>query len=85
MQEKPNTTTYRVRAPLVASTDGQDGRARFVALPRGSLIVAPGELGPLGLVDVECEGKKLSVFSRDIHERAVKIEEPKSSFDRESG
>jgi len=74
MQEKP--ATYRVRAPLVASTHRKDGRTRFVALPRGSLLLAPGKLGPLGLVDVECEGRKLSVFSRDIHERAVKIDEP---------
>jgi hypothetical protein len=83
MPEK--AATYRVRMPLVASTHRHDGPARFVALPRGSLIVAPGEFGPLGLVEVECEGRKLSVFSRDIRERAVKIEEPKSSLDRESG
>jgi len=78
MQEKPKTT-YRVRAPLVASIHGRDGRGRFVAVPRGSVIVAPGELGQLGLVDVEYEGRMLSVFSRDIHERAVKIDQAKSS------
>jgi len=82
MQEK--SATYRVRSPFIASTHGHDGRARFVAVPRGSLIVAPGELAPLGLVDVECDGKKLSVYSRDIHERAVKIDESKCSLEREA-
>jgi len=74
MQEQPETTAYRVRTPLVASARGKDGRARFIAIPRGAVIVAPGRLGPLGLVDVECDGITLSVFSRDIRERAVKID-----------
>lgn len=74
MPKKPATTAYRVHTPLVASTYGDDGRVRFVAIPRGSVIVTTGEPGPLGLVDGECDGKPISVFSRDIHERAVKIE-----------
>jgi hypothetical protein len=77
MQEQPDTSAYRVRAPLVACARGEDGRARFIAIPRGAVIVAPGRLGPLGLVDVECDGIKLSVFSRDIRERAVKIDDSK--------
>ena len=77
MQEQSVTTAYRVRAPLVASARGDDGRARFIAIPRGAVIVAPGQLGPLGLVDVECDGVKLSVFSRDIRERAVRIDDSK--------
>jgi hypothetical protein len=78
MQEKP--AIYRVRAPLVASIQESDGRARFVAIPRGSMLVAPGPLGPLGLVEVECDGKKLSVFSRDIHERAERVDDAKQAI-----
>ena len=77
MREKPNTITYRVNSPLVASVSAQDGRARFLAIPSGSVIVAPLELDPLGLVDVECEGKTLSVFTRDIRERAERIDSAK--------
>lgn len=76
MQQKPNpnTTEYRVSAPLVASTQDGDGRARFIAIPRGSVIVAPGNLEPLGIVEVEYEGRMISVFTRDIHERAIRVE-----------
>jgi hypothetical protein len=74
MREKPSTITYRVSSPLVASVCAEDRRARFVTIPSGSVIVAPLELEPLGLVDVECDGKMLSVFSRDIRERAERID-----------
>lgn len=77
MREKPNTITYRVNSPLVASVSAQNGRARFVAIPSGSVIVAPLEFDPLGLVDVECDGKMLSVFSRDIRERTERIDHAK--------
>jgi len=73
MREKTNTITYLVNSPLLASF-AQDGRARLVAIPSGSVIVAPIELDPLGLVDVECEGKTFSVFTRDIRERAERID-----------
>ena len=80
MREKSNTIIYRVNSPLVASVSAQDGRGGLVAIPSGSVIVAPLELDPLGLVDVECEGKTLSVFSRDIRERAERIDSAKQGL-----
>jgi len=38
MQEETKPTPYRVHTPLVALTHENDGRTRFVAIPRGSLF-----------------------------------------------
>lgn len=54
-----------------ARQDG--GRAQFIAIPRGSVVVVAGNAGPLGLVDVDYNGKKLAVYRRDIEERAQKM------------
>ena len=77
MRENTNTIIYRVNSLLIASVSTQDGRGGLVAIPSGSVIVAPLELDLLGLVDVECDGKTLSVFSRDIRERAERIDDAK--------
>jgi hypothetical protein len=74
MEQESKATAYRVHAPLVALTNENDGRTRFVAIPRGTLILVFGKLGSIGLVDVECEGERLSVFSRDIEQRTYEIE-----------
>jgi hypothetical protein len=73
MQEESKTTPYRVHTPLVAFTNENDGRTEFVAIPRGSIMVVLRKLGSTCLVDVECDGKRLSVFSRDIEQCTDKI------------
>ena len=73
MQENANTTAYTVHTPLVAQTRDQDGRIRFVAIPRGSVLTVSGDSLDIGLLDVDCNGRKLSVFSRDIQERAHRL------------
>lgn len=73
MQEDPKTRVYRVHTPLVAQTRQDDGRAEFIAIPRGSVMLVSGNLSFLGLVDIECQGKRLPVCRRDIEERAEKM------------
>ncbi len=50
-----------------------DGRSRFVAIPRGSVMLVLGMPQLRGLVDIEYDGQRLAVFSRDIEERAHKL------------
>ncbi|HLG98249.1 MAG TPA: hypothetical protein VKX49_18180 [Bryobacteraceae bacterium] len=76
MQEQSTTTVYRVHTPLVAQEKEGDGHLRFVAIPRGSMMYVPGKLESFGFVDVQCDGKTLAVFSRDIRERAEKVDNP---------
>ena len=73
MPDEPTTSVYRVHTPLVAQSVQTDGRARFVAIPRGSIILVSGILGSGGLIDVQCDGARLAVFRRDIEERAEKL------------
>ena len=73
MPEDPKTSVYRVHTPLVAQTLQSDGRARFVAIPRGSIMHVFGALESGSLVDVRCDGVQLAVFQRDIEERAEKL------------
>ena len=72
MQDDPKTSVYRVQTPLVAQAHQDDGRSEFIAIPRGSVMLVSGNLGSLGLVDVEYRGKRLAVYRRDIEERADK-------------
>ena len=73
MPEGSKTSVYRVHTPLMAQARQDDGRSRFIAIPRGSVVVVAGNAGPLGLVDVEYKGKRLAVYHRDIEERAQKM------------
>jgi len=73
MQEDPKTSVYRVHTPLMAQARQDDGGARFIAIPRGSVVLVDGNVGSLGLVDVEYKGKRLAVYRRDIEERAEKM------------
>lgn len=73
MQDDPKTSVYRVHTPLMAQARQDGGRAQFIAIPRGSVVVVAGNAGPLGLVEVDYNGKKLSVYRRDIEERAQKM------------
>jgi len=73
MEEQSKATACRVHTPLVALTN-ENGRTRFVAIPRGSLIVVFGKLGSIGLVDVDFEGKRRSVFIRDIDQHTHEME-----------
>ncbi|HTS48083.1 MAG TPA: hypothetical protein VMH05_09065 [Bryobacteraceae bacterium] len=59
----------------MAQAQHGDGRAQFIAIPRGSVVLVAGNAGPLGLVDVEYKGKRLAVYRRDIEERAQKVED----------
>lgn len=76
MHAQPGTNTYRVHTPLVAQEEEGNGHVRFVAVPRGSLMRVSGRVESFGFVDVQWNGKKLSVFSRDIQERAERVENP---------
>ena len=73
MQEGTKTSAYRVHTPLVAQARQDDGRAEFIAIPRGSVMLVSGSEGSLSLVDVEYKGKRLAVYRRDIEERADKM------------
>lgn len=73
MQEDLKTSVYRVHTPLMAQAHQDDGRAQFIAIPRGSVVLVAGNAGHLGLVDVEYKGKTLAVYRRDIEERAEKV------------
>jgi hypothetical protein len=75
VQEGPKTSVYRVHTPLVTQARQDGGRTEFMAIPRGSLMLVSGDLGSLGLVDVEYKGKRLAVYRRDIEERAEKMAE----------
>jgi hypothetical protein len=72
MQGNPKTGVYRVHTPLVAQRQ-TDGRAEYMAIPRGSMMLVPDEEGDFDLVDVEYEGKTLAVYRRDIDERAQRM------------
>ena len=72
MPGDPKTGFYRVHTPLVAQRQ-TDGRAEYVAIPRGSMMLVPEKEGDLGLVDVEYEGRTLAVYRRDIDERADRV------------
>ena len=74
MQTNPKTGVYRVHTPLVAQRQN-DGRAEYVAIPRGSMMLVPDKQPEFGLVDVEYEGKMLVVYRRDIEERADRMPE----------
>ena len=73
MPEETNTGVYRVHTPLMGQARQDDGRAEFIAIPRGSVVLVDGNAGALGLVDVEYKGKRLAVYRRDIEERAEKV------------
>ena len=68
--QQESKTVYRVRAPLLAMQDGGRGSTRFMTLPVGAMIKVLGAAEPFHLVEVECEGELLTVFHRDIEERA---------------
>jgi len=57
----------------MAQARQDDGGARFIAIPRGSVVLVDGNVGSLGLVDVQYKGKRLAVYRRDIEERAEKM------------
>ena len=72
MQTNPKTGVYRVHTPLVAQRQ-KDGRAEYVAIPRGSMMLVPDKQTQFGLVDVEFDGRTLAVYRRDIEERADRM------------
>jgi len=73
MSDKPNPKPYRVHATLTALKAARDGHSRFVTIPRGSVIAIQGTRKEFSLVEVVWEGEALSVFNRDIEERAEEI------------
>lgn len=45
-------------------------RARFRTIPRGSIIFVKNDLPDFGVVEIEWNDERISVFRRDIAERA---------------
>ena len=66
-------STYRINSPIMAVMMNRD---RLIQLPIGSMIYA-GSLTPdaNGMIDGICNGEVVMVYSRDLEERAERIEE----------
>jgi hypothetical protein len=73
MQDEPNGTSYRVLMPLAAMVAGDGGHLRIVAIPRESVFVARVPSNPFALVEIDWDGRKLAVYSRDIEERTERL------------
>jgi hypothetical protein len=64
---------YRAREPILALHEDQNGRHNFETISPGTVFGLKNKPTISGLVDVECCGKVLSVFMRDVQERCQKI------------
>ena len=64
---------YRAREPILALREDQNGRHEFETISPGTVFNLRNKPTISGLVDVECCGKVLNVFMRDIQERCEKV------------
>jgi hypothetical protein len=71
--DEPDSSTYRVLIPLAAMAGGDSGHLRIISIPRESVFVAKVSSNPFALVEIDWDGRKLSVYNRDIEERTERL------------
>ena len=71
-----NMVTYRINSPFVGMLYDSSGRYRFETISRAAVIVVAGNMPDFGVVEIECNGRRLAVFRRDIDERAERVDHP---------
>ncbi len=74
MPDQAGMVTYRINSPFVGMVYDQSGRYRFATIPRAAVIVVTEKMPDMGVVDIECDGRRLAVFRRDIDERAERMD-----------
>jgi hypothetical protein len=70
---------YRARESILAVREDQNGRHKFETISPGTVFDLRNKPTISGLVDVECCGKVLNVFMRDIQERCDKVRSTSAS------
>jgi hypothetical protein len=74
MQTNQRKVYYRVHAPITA-LKLSEGDYRIVTISRDSLITVIGTPKEFNLVDIECQGESMAVFSPSIEQRAAELRE----------
>ncbi len=74
MDEAEQQKTYCVVEPMMAVKYSQQSKSNFVTIPRGAVITIRRELTQIGVIEVDCDGETLAVFTRDLDGRV----EPRS-------
>jgi len=64
---------YRLKAPTMAVERGSDGQMQLVTISSGTVLQVAGVPHESGLVDVRCDSRIISMFLKDIHDRAEKF------------
>jgi hypothetical protein len=73
MEKELTGSCYVVHTNVTAIRYSQDGRSRFVTIPRGAVFAVTGTFKDFGVIEIRYQGEALSVFSRDILERTERM------------
>ena len=70
----PFVPNYRLKSALIALKADDESGLHIVTVKAGATVKLSGAVQRSGLVDVIADGEPLSMFVRDLEERAERIE-----------
>lgn len=75
MRNSKAKTLYKVHTPMMALKHLNDSHCRIVKISRDCVISVIGTPQEFNLVDIDCQGERLAVFSPSIGQRTSELRE----------